>query len=254
MKKFILPAFVMSLLLVPSVFAEDEGMSCIQVLQSAVGPDGSCEYFPTPCDVPDDWKLVPSCEEVRDVSFGLTPDEVANRRKELRRKKYEEMQQEPDDKETLLERSQARYRKFGSGSYTRSTKNDSLKTDKGTKISDRKFVTPQFGNSWSYDRYRRLNIKMKYNQKREDASGEENAALERPGIISTISDVFREGKLSNTPKWSVQQQGRIRNIPTGKNPYRLKTKIQRKPKNRVYEGPSLQKVYKGDRMEGDLDN
>jgi hypothetical protein len=38
---------------------------CVQVEQAAVDPNtGDCIVFPTPCDVPADWELVPSCEAV----------------------------------------------------------------------------------------------------------------------------------------------------------------------------------------------
>ena len=36
---------------------------CIQVITPAVNPEtGSCVEFATPCDVPDDWELVSSCD------------------------------------------------------------------------------------------------------------------------------------------------------------------------------------------------
>lgn len=34
---------------------------CIQVITPAMGPDGECKNFPTPCDVPDNWKKVEKC-------------------------------------------------------------------------------------------------------------------------------------------------------------------------------------------------
>lgn len=38
-----------------------EGRECIQVIAPAIGPDGTCKEFPTPCDVPAGWKQVSGC-------------------------------------------------------------------------------------------------------------------------------------------------------------------------------------------------
>ena len=62
MKKLI---FSLSVFLPALVFAKAD--VCVQKLQSAVSPRGTCEIFSTPCEVPDDWKKVPSCKDVKPV-------------------------------------------------------------------------------------------------------------------------------------------------------------------------------------------
>jgi hypothetical protein len=41
----------------------EAGTVCIQVITPATGPDGKCKEFPTPCDVPADWKKVDRCSQ-----------------------------------------------------------------------------------------------------------------------------------------------------------------------------------------------
>jgi len=36
---------------------------CIQVITPAISPEGICKEFPTPCDVPNGWKIVDKCEK-----------------------------------------------------------------------------------------------------------------------------------------------------------------------------------------------
>lgn len=50
--------------------------SCIQVITPAVSPDGTCKEFPTPCDVPADWKAVESCPSVSETSDTATSSPV----------------------------------------------------------------------------------------------------------------------------------------------------------------------------------
>jgi len=35
--------------------------ACVQIITPALGPDGVCKEFPTPCDVPNNWKKVDKC-------------------------------------------------------------------------------------------------------------------------------------------------------------------------------------------------
>jgi hypothetical protein len=43
------------------------GSICIQVITPATGPDGTCKEFPTPCDVPADWKKVDKCPQAATI-------------------------------------------------------------------------------------------------------------------------------------------------------------------------------------------
>ena len=46
---------------------------CIQVITPATSPDGTCKEFPTPCDVPSDWKKVDKCSSISAPSAPSTP-------------------------------------------------------------------------------------------------------------------------------------------------------------------------------------
>jgi hypothetical protein len=256
MKKILIPAFVLSILSISSVFAENE-MACIKMTQSAVDSSGECEEFATSCEVPNGWRMVYSCDDIKDVNFGLTPEQSTERRYKL---KMKAISKKNENRKTLKDKVSAKYRRIGGGSFTRSTKNTSLLNKKSTKISDRKFTIPNYDNLRSYNLYKKNAPKRKYNTKREKISdleekvdNNEETRTYRPGIKSSVSDVFREGQLSNAQKWSKQQEGRVRGVITGKNPYSLKSKIKRTPKRRVYEGPKLKRTYKGDLLQGDLE-
>jgi len=258
MQKNFLPAFVLSLLLIPSVFAEDD-MSCVEKTQAAVAPNGECQEFPTPCDVPSDWKHVPSCENVKDMNFGLTPEDATERRYKL---KMQALSRKTSNTKNLEERVSAKYRRLGGGSFTRSTKNPSLSRKVGAQSSDRNSTTKNYDDTKAYDLYKTLNSKRKYNTERVEVIEQEKEMSEesditnptRPGIQSSVSDVFRQGPLTNAQKWNLQQKGRVRKTITGKNPYSLQSKIKRVPKRRVYEGPKLKQIYKGELLQGDLNN
>lgn len=45
----------------PSPIAGIEERACIQVIAPAISPEGICKEFPTPCDVPPEWKKVSQC-------------------------------------------------------------------------------------------------------------------------------------------------------------------------------------------------
>ncbi len=45
----------------------EPGGVCIQVITPATGPDGTCKEFPTPCDVPADWKKVDKCPQAATI-------------------------------------------------------------------------------------------------------------------------------------------------------------------------------------------
>lgn len=51
-----------------------ENSACAQVITPAISPEGECENFPTPCDVPGNWKKTDECEtagnETRKEKYG----------------------------------------------------------------------------------------------------------------------------------------------------------------------------------------
>ena len=71
--KFLLLAFVLS----PTFVFADE-LTCERA-QAAVNPRGDCMVFSTSCQVPDDWKRVPSCDLVERVRTSDTSNTVDRR-------------------------------------------------------------------------------------------------------------------------------------------------------------------------------
>lgn len=46
--------------------------SCIQVITPAISPENTCKEFPTPCDMPEDWKKVDKCPS--EIRYYTCPD------------------------------------------------------------------------------------------------------------------------------------------------------------------------------------
>jgi len=71
MRKFILLSAILAVSIGLGVNAQTQGSdetkttlqtpACIQVITPAISPEGICKNFPTPCDVPTDWKKVEKC-------------------------------------------------------------------------------------------------------------------------------------------------------------------------------------------------
>lgn len=47
---------------------ETERPYCIQVITPAISPNGICKEFPTPCDVPMDWKKIDACRKTTEIN------------------------------------------------------------------------------------------------------------------------------------------------------------------------------------------
>lgn len=69
---------------------KEDSVLCIQVITPAKNPKtGECKYFPTPCDVPDHWEKVDSCEDIKrleDQHAQQLRDEERERLQEEQRK------------------------------------------------------------------------------------------------------------------------------------------------------------------------
>ncbi len=80
---------------------------CVQVLTHAVSPEGECKVFPTPCDVPEGWKVVRSCVAQR-VSEKVSEAEAMRKEcaklaKELRELRGKEGVSEEEIEEKIKE-------------------------------------------------------------------------------------------------------------------------------------------------------
>lgn len=249
MKQF-LPISMLLLLIGTTYASTDESMTsedimCVQMTQAAVGLDGKCQEFPTPCDVPADWKQVSSCEMVKDKNFGTSLESRMQKRASSIRNGVN---------------SQKKAKKSTANSGKRGIKRmRATRTDNATKKtgSTRTFTKKNYSQA-SRDRIKSLNTnKGGYQQEGDTTSAERKERRQnKRKIMSSVSTV-RTGKLSNEPKWSTQVEKRNKTTTALKN-WKLShineaRKAKRKArKERIYEGPTLQKVYKGDRIQGDL--
>ncbi|MDI6603311.1 MAG: DUF5667 domain-containing protein [Patescibacteria group bacterium] len=49
---------------------------CIQVITPAISPEGVCKEFPTPCDVPADWKKIDKCPEQEQLPISIPIEKI----------------------------------------------------------------------------------------------------------------------------------------------------------------------------------
>lgn len=54
---------------------------CAQVVTPAVGPEGNCKTFPTPCEVPEGWKKTDSCAPTDPLQPSLAPKPIMPEKK-----------------------------------------------------------------------------------------------------------------------------------------------------------------------------
>ena len=240
MKKII---FLASVLIAFPVFAQNTTEICTQVLQSAVSPKGECEVYPTPCDVPEDWKKVSSCENVKSPSFGKTPEEVLKRRRgNIYWRKFRA--KNPSKKHFRSPQNN----RLASGSWTRPRR-----TEGKREISRLKKRTVNF-------RVGPSNIYMKDNPyKLKKASQKERQRRRKVSInarTGSATQIKRSGPLSFKPKWKIEKRSHFkRNLDFGKGrPWRSIQMTRRKPKkdlHRTYK-PKLRQIYKGKLLKGVL--
>ncbi|MCF7906099.1 hypothetical protein K9L63_02840 [Candidatus Gracilibacteria bacterium] len=247
--------FLVSTFFIPSAFAADfspESSLCIQVLTPAVNTRGVCEVFPTPCDVPDGWKIVSSCDLVKPPKFGLTMDEIQKRRWQQQWEQVEEAAQEQLESEA--EQQTGTEPRFVGRSYYTKRKGDAnrrLSENQGTSFFDLRGSTmPNFGNNQTYERFRTLNAerqpglsdgitKLQELQERWDERGYQRPQWE----TSTIMD--RESLLS--PADSFFNRRPVKAVPTGERVWKSLehlTKPKLAKRKNAREGVQLRKVYR----------
>lgn len=249
MKKisFALALIIGSMYLAPVTTAQSV---CTQVVTAAVNYRGECQLFANPCQVPSDWKTLPtsSCEAVS-TKEGISLETRAEQRRQqfFRAKPAENKQLESKIYE------QPAHMSYGTGALTRGNVNRSGSMQ---ERNTRKF-TNRYGRS---------------SQNTKTAGTGRTSAL-RTGTykrMARAAGLSRTGAFESKPKWSTQQQRHSKSVPTDfdNRPWESETQIRVKAqieKKRAQREKYLESMD-GDRMDvltrggyresstGDLDN
>jgi len=225
--------------LVSALDANAEEM-CVDSQQSAISPRGSCQIFPTSCDVPDDWKKVDSCEKIKNPKFGLRPDRKFKSRISARVKKWREQ------KKNKIREKYRRHRKsavdvgaIGSGSLTRDFRSRTRRLP--TKFRNPKFKTREF-------------VSKKIHRKKKIKKSDKRR-VGRPPLASRATGARRTGKFSAQPRWSVEQKTHAKRVP-GKRfwkGYHAQSRKSRRRRNQKLQEVKLKKFWRGSPLEGSLE-
>ncbi len=262
MKKFLLLGLAF---IITPVFAADfqpDSSMCIQMIQDAVSPQGVCETFATPCDVPESWKVISSCDLVKPKESSTRFEDVVNRRKMARIKRMGKMaRQQAADREaaSTLKKSVTQSR-IGRALYTKRRGSENLRlgnTKTTSHFNNRKSTRlPQFDNKESYNRFRELNKNIRPGLKEEGKLTEvqkfrqklTTTGSRRPGWI-TSTRMKRTGYLNMQSYFS--QRAMKRDLGTSRN-WRVLHPLKRKKTIRTMDTISNRKGWRGPRFEGDL--
>jgi len=217
--------------------------------QSAIDPLGRCKVF-TNDNIPNTWKRVDSCENYAPAKTGLSPAEVSKRRWQ-RRLASRTVTTETTDKTPVVRQS-----RIGSGTLTRGGAD--RVTSLGIKKRALRMTTDQnLGSTKQFllDDSRRQTTTATERVRRRNA---------RSGIKSgSATDMTRTGKLSGK-FWSTESAQRNKRLDSQEttegwkkyldNRQYLSKKGRKDKKEYVYKGPSLRRMYRGSRLEGNIGN
>jgi hypothetical protein len=262
MKKFLLLGLAF---LITPAFAADfqpDSSMCVQMIQHAVSPQGVCETFATPCDVPESWRVISSCDLVKPKESSTRFEDVSNRRKMARIKRMQELarQQAADRAEAATLKKSATQSRVGRAFYTKRRGSDNLRlgnTKTTSHFYNRKTTTlPDLNNTDAQERVREINKGVRPGLKTEGEMTEVQKFREkltttgsrRPGWI-TSTQMKRTGYLSMKSYYS--QRSMKREMGPSRN-WRVLHPLKRKKTIRTMDTISNRKGWRGPRFEGDL--
>ncbi len=233
----------------------DAPVMCAQITKAAVSPSGHCQTFRSPCDIPQDWKMVPSCDAVEDTDFGSTPEDIDSRRLQNRWEALRARIQAKKE-EAEPEGLNASYRRLGSASLGRGGIDREVKDEespyKRRTMSDRQYHSQKY------------NIAVDYRRNEDTTENERNQRRQSYQTrlrYGTATEMDRSSPLSSKPKWFVSSRKHFKdNLGDFSDRWRSSTQIlqdeakaKREARESITEGPALQKIYTGARREGDIE-
>ena len=216
--------FIFTLLwLTPAAQAEENldltlGLSanliCIQKNQPAVSPTGVCQIYSSSCDVPEDWKSIPSCDLASKDKRAFTKTLAERMLERFGGRIWNGRQKVAQDK-----RQNAKTYRQGSGQYTRINRRYhrlSTSTEQNKTGIDKTSTRKNYNLRGLLNR-KRYSRKGGYDTNTDvDTPKQENKGRYRPGIISR-NQKSTKGTLSNV-RWKVQTQDHFRTKNYGKKP------------------------------------
>ncbi len=221
----------------------------VDVKQSAIDSHGTCKVFTDTKEIPSDWKIVDSCKNYSSEKTGASPEEVLKRRWQRRIKSRPATKN--TEKPSVLGR-----RRIGSGTLTRGG-SDREKSLGKEKRATRTTTTMSFGTTKKF----LLQDSRRLTKDKEDWSRRRNA---RSGIKSgSATEMDRSGQLSGE-FWSTEANSRTKRLEAQettdgwKNHLSNRQQVSSTYKRRVkkpyvYKGISLRRLYRGERLEGDIE-
>lgn len=254
---------LLALVSAPHLYSAQAQDVCIQVIQPAVSPDGVCQEYATPCDVPETWKSVPSCDLIDTAAEANKPTlEQKQHARLAKMRAYWAAKKAAMNANTTETATNQSFNKVGSGSFTRSNRYRRLPT---SNASSQNSAGVRASNTRNYnsDVAKRYSMRGGYQRAGDTTSAERKARRTyRPQRISSASDTNRSGNLNTTVKWNVLSNQFTTRKAYGVNPYRLSSKYKEEQKAKraasntevdVHERMmSRSRKYRGARMEGNL--
>lgn len=258
-----LKLFLLAFVLSPAFVFADE-LTCERD-QAAVNPRGDCMVFSTSCQVPDDWKRVPSCNLVERVRKSTLDDAIERR---LGENYWDRLRQ--NRRENLQDRSsnKMRYGRIGRRAAVQSVKalnqDKPLESDVATgekrkntfkkRLSSLEGGIPAFlRNQPEYKGGVKGATELTAQEKLERQRtrwGNNRPPLQR------ATEMDRESEFSSMPRWDVQKNKHFRERRYGgDSPYWKPNRPDRKVKKRQRTRRVItnRRGYVGERRSGSLD-
>lgn len=232
---------------------------CTQVIQAAVSPNGICQEFSTPCDVPEDWKSVPSCDLVNQENTNTVSLESKMNDRIVKMRAFWEMKK-AERKSTEPTETNRNFSRIGSGAITRSAQTtERLPTSNGASTDGIRAFTEK---DYTSDVAKRYSRRGGYEREGDTTSAERaDRRAARPSFRSR-TDVTRSGDLNTTVKWNVLGRQFTTEKNYGPNPYTTRSpyleaqREKRAASNKEVDVQerlqSRQRTYRGARKVGNI--
>ena len=247
---------VLILLPVLASAQSDAPVICAQVIKAAVSPSGHCQTFRTPCDIPQDWKMVSSCDAVEDINFGSSPEDIDSRRLNNRWQILRDKMAE--NKKAREDYVNPRYRRIGAASLGRGGSDRETKEIETSPLKKRTMSNRKYHS-------RKYNIAVDYRRDEEVSTNEREQrrkSYQTRLRYGSPTKMDRGGPISSKPKWFVSSRKHFKdNLGDFGDRWRSSTQILRDEakarreagRTTHTEGPALRKIYTGARRAGDLE-
>lgn len=236
-KKTFLSLLILGLGLFPllNTNAEYTG-ACIQKVQAAISSDGQCRLFSNPCNVPNDWKHISSCENFKEDTEGKDISDINKRRFDISKWKNKRK-----NTTTSKKPKRALKRTISGGTWNR--------------ISSKKADLSEKKNRRTFSKRKHYSRKLFEDKKEKTQTPYKRTARRR---LATATSPRKTGKISNI-KWSTNKNNHFRkkdyskkrawkSYTTLRNEEQAANKKEYKPRS-----ATLRKRWVGNRQEGSLD-